>query len=165
MIYRYACILFVYVYIILTLSLYKSMYVYLDQIISIQHWLMLERFQRFKNQSPFSKKHTSITMFIIFAHITFIYITFHLLAPRRVMLVLSIFDLIPTAMFTTQPTRRETVKVRSAESNSPTLFEDFKKIRIDHPNTKTKKIPLPPPKKKKKHTLPLKTSTLVHLVL
>ena len=77
------------------------------------------------------------------------------------MLVLSIFDLIPTAMFTTQPTRRETVKVWSTASNSPTLLEDFKKIRIDHPNTKTqKKVTLP---HQKKNTLPLKT--LVHLVL
>lgn len=52
-------------------------------------------------------------------------------------------------MLTTQPTRRETVKVRSTASNSPTLFEDFKNIRIDHPNTKTqKKSPSPPQKKK-----------------
>ena len=63
------------------------------------------------------------------------------------MLILSIFDLIPTAKVTTQPTRRETVKVRSTASNSPTLFEDFKKIRIDHPNTKTKKSPSPTQKK------------------
>ena len=53
MIYRYACIyLSMYIkYIYISLSLYLKVCMY---IISIQHWLVLERFQRFTNQSPCS---------------------------------------------------------------------------------------------------------------